>query len=238
MQGKTHRYGGLALGAVASLATVGSIKGIDTVFFMGAFLTGSTLGSLIPDLDHRHSELSKKVKPLGVLVSSVCKHRGFTHTGLCCFLVTLVCFLLDVIVANIKIGTYDWGTSFIVGVVFTGIIMSVFVGLVKFTHIKKLNRIRFNKEKMLMLTIVVLGLTTLFADILVNYIGYYIIGISVGYVSHLLVDMLTVSGVPLMYPYTNKMYRLATLTTGEDDKWVSKILFIVFIVFTLIRLFI
>lgn len=238
MQGKTHRYGGLALGAVASLVTIGSIKGIDTVFFMGTFLTGCALGSLIPDLDHRHSELSKKVKPLGMVVSSVCKHRGFTHTGLACFAVTLICLFLDFLVANINIGTYDWGTSFIIGVIFTGIIMSVLVGLIKFTHIKKLNRVRFNKEKMLIVTIVVLGLTTLFADILVNYIGYYIIGIAVGYISHLLVDMLTVSGVPLMYPYTNKMYRLATLTTGEDDKWVSKILFIIFIIFTLIRLFI
>lgn len=237
MQGKTHRYGGLALGAVASLATIGSIEGVDTAFFMGTFLTGSALGSLIPDLDHQHSELSKKIKPVGMLVSSVCKHRGFTHTGLCWFIVTLVCLAINFGLGKIEIGTYDWGSSFVVGIIFTSIMMSIFVGVSKVVHIRILNRIRFNKSKMAMVAIILLGLNTLFADMLVSYMGYYFIGLSVGYLSHLLVDMLTVSGVPLMYPYTNKMYRFSNLTTGEDDNWVSKILLVIFVVILLVRIF-
>lgn len=44
-------------------------------------------------------------------------------------------------------------------------------------------------------------------------------GIIIGYSSHLLLDMLTVSGIPLLYPFSNRMFRVARLRTGRDD-WI------------------
>lgn len=57
--------------------------------------------------------------------------------------------------------------------------------------------------------------------------GYYLplaLGLSVGYVSHLLLDMLTVSGIPLFYPFSNHTFRLARLKSGQDDLLVSILL--------------
>ena len=51
----------------------------------------------------------------------------------------------------------------------------------------------------------------------------FAIGISVGYLSHLLPDMSTKSGVPLLYPFIRKSYRIARLTTGKHDVLVSAI---------------
>ena len=76
---------------------------------------------------------------------------------------------------------------------------------------------------------------TLFADYMIAYLGYYFIGLSVGYLSHLLVDMLTVSGVPLMYPREG-MVRIGNLKTGEDDKWVCKIFVVITLALVILRL--
>ncbi|RKO61839.1 metal-dependent hydrolase [Caldibacillus debilis] len=45
----------------------------------------------------------------------------------------------------------------------------------------------------------------------------FFIGIIIGYASHLVLDMLTVSGIPLLYPFSSKMIRIAGLRTGKDD---------------------
>lgn len=51
----------------------------------------------------------------------------------------------------------------------------------------------------------------------------FAIGISVGFLSHLLLDMSTKSGVPLLYPFTRKSFRISKLTTGKHDWVVSTI---------------
>lgn len=234
MQGKTHRWGGLALGAGATLATVGSIDGFSAVVMTGTLMTGAALGSLIPDLDHEGSALSHKVKPLAMVVSSVCEHRGFTHTGLAWFMFTLVCAAIVTGLNFIKIDS--WGTSAVVGMMFAFIVTSIVRWLGKTFHIKRIKRLTYGFMNKLIMFTVLFIIFTLFADYMVEYLGYYFIGLSVGYLSHLLVDMLTVSGVPLLYPHSNKMYRIGNLVTGEDDKWVCKILAIVTVILVIVRL--
>lgn len=48
-----------------------------------------------------------------------------------------------------------------------------------------------------------------------------VIGTVVGYASHLFLDVLTPSGVPLFAPFMSKSIRLARLTTGKYDTLVS-----------------
>ncbi|GAA0101568.1 metal-dependent hydrolase [Paraclostridium bifermentans] len=233
MQGKTHRWGGLALGAGATLATVGSIDGFSAVMMTGTLMTGAALGSLIPDLDHQGSELSKKIKPLGMAVSSVCHHRGFTHTGLAWFMFTLVCAAIVTVLNLVKVD--NWGTSAIIGGMFALIVVSIVKWIAKTFHINRLRRVTYGFINTLVMTGVLFVIFTLFADYMVKYLGYYFIGLSVGYLSHLLVDMLTVSGVPMLYPHSEKMYRFANLKTGEDDNWVSMILSIATVALVTLR---
>lgn len=49
----------------------------------------------------------------------------------------------------------------------------------------------------------------------------FAIGISVGFASHLLLDMSTVSGIPLLYPFIRKSFNVANLKTGKHDALVS-----------------
>lgn len=48
-----------------------------------------------------------------------------------------------------------------------------------------------------------------------------VLGITVGYFSHLLLDALTPSGVPLFAPFYKKSIRFAKLTTGKYDTFVA-----------------
>lgn len=49
----------------------------------------------------------------------------------------------------------------------------------------------------------------------------FAIGVSVGFLSHLILDMSTKSGVPLLHPFSGKSFRIARLTTGKHDGLVS-----------------
>ena len=49
----------------------------------------------------------------------------------------------------------------------------------------------------------------------------FAIGVAVGFLSHLILDMSTKSGVPLLHPFTRKSFRIAKLTTGKHDMFVS-----------------
>jgi|HigsolmetaAR206D_1030411.scaffolds.fasta_scaffold00003_122 inner membrane protein len=45
----------------------------------------------------------------------------------------------------------------------------------------------------------------------------FCMGLITGYASHLLLDSLTLSGIPLLYPFSARTFRLARLRTGRDD---------------------
>lgn len=51
-----------------------------------------------------------------------------------------------------------------------------------------------------------------------------VIGVTAGYFSHILLDALTPSGVPLFAPFIKKSIRFARLTTGKYDSFVSAVM--------------
>lgn len=96
MMAATHRLGGLAAGMALAAFT-------DAEPVYGAVLTGcAVLGSLLPDIDNRHSTISRKWRPAGYAVAfgqgmirflsnlfpakqrqyirSLVGHRGLTHS--------------------------------------------------------------------------------------------------------------------------------------------------------------
>lgn len=76
----------------------------------------------------------------------------------------------------------------------------------------------------LFLTTVLFILPSLALD---GYAGFmytqFAIGVSAGFVSHLILDMTTKSGIPLLYPFLRKSFRISKLTTGKHDLHVSVI---------------
>ena len=70
----------------------------------------------------------------------------------------------------------------------------------------------------ILMTIVLFSLSTMTTGVL-NYIyTNAVIGYSVGYFSHLLLDMFTVEGIPVFYPLIKRKYRLAKFKTGKSKK--------------------
>ncbi len=56
------------------------------------------------------------------------------------------------------------------------------------------------------------------------------------YLSHLLLDSLTVMGVPFLYPFSKKKYGLKLFKTGKYQEFIFQTLAIVFILFFIYRM--
>lgn len=58
-----------------------------------------------------------------------------------------------------------------------------------------------------------------------GFVGFlytqFAIGIAAGFLSHLILDMTTKSGIPILYPFVSRSFRIARLTTGKHDMLVS-----------------
>ena len=160
MKGKTHIAGGIALGYLAfnNIEVLNVNLSDDKILLL--VTAGLTLGALIPDIDHKNSTISNKVKPIGNIISKIFKHRGFTHS--------------------------------ILGSI---IIIILFGWLFSLTGINKVFNIILIKS------------------------------IYIGIISHILLDMLTPSGVSLLYPY-NKRYSIASFTMGGIGELMLVVLFV------------
>lgn len=78
MTGKTHILGGALAGELAALA-VGNTSPTVAAVLIG----GSIAGSLLPDIDHVNSKVSRSsivAQATSYAVSGVTRHRGFIHT--------------------------------------------------------------------------------------------------------------------------------------------------------------
>lgn len=54
-----------------------------------------------------------------------------------------------------------------------------------------------------------------------------VIGFSIGYMSHLLLDFLTVQGIPLFYPFDKTKYKICKFKTSRHEELVSTLCLII-----------
>jgi len=85
MQGKTHLICGLASGLAVVLYTSPSPA------IAGAAITAAGYAALLPDIDHRNSTISHKIRPARLFFRWF-GHRGFTHSLAALALLAGVCF--------------------------------------------------------------------------------------------------------------------------------------------------
>ena len=99
MTGKTHLLGGVLFGGAYIILT-------KSVNEMPYILAASAVGSLLPDIDHPGSTISKKnlaTKFTSEIVSGMTKHRGFTHTVLFAAIVAALPLLIKNIIGSIAV---------------------------------------------------------------------------------------------------------------------------------------
>ena len=163
---KTHVAGGLALGYIV-FNNIGMLNvNIMESKTLLVVTSGLVLGSLFPDIDHRNSYLSKKVKPISFLTSKIFRHREFTHS----------------------------------------IVGSILISILFYFILGKMN------------------INPITID---SFMKAFVIGV----ISHILLDMMTVSGVVLLYPIYKKRIRMGKLHFKRSSKIQSNelVLMIIFI---------
>ena len=228
MQGNTHRFGGIALGAGASLLAIPVLHIQDPIPFTAVMMAGGAIGSLIPDIDHEGSLIGRKMKPVSHVVRKVCGHRGFTHTLLALFGYGLITILLSALIVDNIGQDVEFANR-----IFFSIIAATVVGSATIFVLSRLAHI-VNHRKLTNVTLLVIAVTFIFAMIeprvIIGFVPVYMVGSTIGYASHLILDMLTVSGVPLLFPISDHMFRIARLRTGTVEKQVSAVcIFLTFV---------
>ena len=72
MKGASHMLMGASAGAVLSVAVTGHMDPVT--------VSASSIGALLPDLDHPRSKLGRKVLPVSLILWLVIGHRGMSHS--------------------------------------------------------------------------------------------------------------------------------------------------------------
>lgn len=99
MKYPAHVVGGLTFGVLANYYVLQELPLIEQssnqLLLTMSFLSGSVLGSLMPDIDHPNSFVGKRLKPVSYLVSLTAGHRGATHSP---FVIVFIAALLSLLV--------------------------------------------------------------------------------------------------------------------------------------------
>lgn len=170
---KTHIAGGLALGYILFSKVPMLNVDITESKTLIIITSGLVLGSLFPDIDHRNSYLSRKIKPISSITSKIFKHREFTHS---------------------------------------------IVGTLLFYYLLSS----------------ILGKTNIEAMYSTMFIEAFIIGV----ISHIVLDMLTVSGVVLFYPMYKKRIGIQMFSNNKSKMESKEMMVMVsFIIIALITYF-
>ncbi|WP_066869074.1 metal-dependent hydrolase [Clostridium mediterraneense] len=240
MLAKTHRMGGIALGAVLPLIIQEYIGARleDPLIFVSLTMAGGAIGSLIPDIDSSTSTVGRKVKPISKFISSKFGHRGFTHTILALILFSyLIFFLGDKLKLYLESGTDQNKT-----LIFASINSFIVVTSCLFVLSSIPNKFRgILAKKNDIYIIIILSLSTVFftfnnKEKVLTYIEVYLLGVVLGYLSHILLDLFTKEGVPLMGPFIKLKFKLSPFKTGSFIEGVASFFSFIVIVSSLIKL--
>lgn len=216
MIGKTHRIGGLALGAAGAAFVLGGADLSTALLYTPVILTGAAFGSLIPDLDHAGAELSKKYKLASSIVRMFADHRGATH-----YVITVVIFSAIMTLLNYFI--ISSSNNFLVSIATIAIVQATIKLIFEYVP-RKLVR-KYGRTVRLIGFVVPAILGYGLNSICATIITYYCLGLVLGYISHLILDSFTLSGIPIG-PWTTKKVRLAKLRTGESEDLVRGVCYI------------
>lgn len=99
MRYKTH--------IVTSVTLAAGVSKLFSIPFTIGYVAGVTVGSLLPDIDEPNSYIGRRSFGIARLVKKVFGHRGFTHSLLCWFTLTVCCFIFpSLFTAGISLGYF------------------------------------------------------------------------------------------------------------------------------------
>lgn len=240
MIGTTHRLGGLAVGAAIPLVMklYLNIEIENPLVFVSLTMAGGGVGSIIPDIDSNNSIVGRRFKKLSKFISSKFGHRGGTHTILS---VVLFSFFMFFIARKLE-SFLSSGINDKKVLIFASINSIIIAGSTLFALSSIPNKYRgvLSKRNDIFI-IIALTLATVFftfdnKENLLGYIDIYLLGIVLGYISHIFLDLLTKEGVPLLRPLLKIRFKFSPFRTGGIIEFISKTCSFFIIIFCLMKL--
>jgi len=201
MTGKTHKFIGLIAGGAAAYYGLAVLKDPSHLFYIIA----APVGAMIADIDHDSSKLGKSRKNIMTAVSTL-----FASLAV----VAVSFFLVDAY-------TKDRVPQAILTVL---MVLLPFLVLSAFSKMEfAQNNLKFMvKHRGLMHTLIIPGFmfaATFF--IKEPTFRILVIGLTIGYGTHLLADMLTSRGCPILFPLTKKNFHILNIKTGSAWEYIA-----------------
>ena len=203
MNGKTHKFIGIVAGGAAAYHGIAAQSDPMHMFYIIAV----PIGAMLADIDHDNSKLGRSRKSIMTAISSI---------GGSLAIVAISLFLIDAYT--------DINKSFVQAILTVCMVALPFLLLSALSKIKVVKKnLKFMvKHRGLMHTLIVPGFlfaaTYFIAEptfkILVN-------GLTVGYITHLLADMLTVMGCPVLFPFSKKNIKFMNIKTGTNAEYIA-----------------
>jgi len=203
MTGKSHKLIGLVAGGAAAYYGISHAEPQDPKYLF--YLIIVPVGAMIADIDHDNAKLGRARKNIMAAVSTLFGSLA---------IVAVSFFLVDAY-------TNDRLMPAIFTVLLVALPFLILTALSKIKFIK--NNLKFMvKHRGLMHTLIMPGFlyaATYF--IKEPTFKILIIGLTVGYITHLLADLLTSRGCPIFFPITKKNIRFMNITTGSAGEYIA-----------------
>lgn len=207
MMGVQHKVVGIGAGIAGAILVV-ELQG-DPLGSLVAFT--SVAGAMLPDIDHDRTKLGRKRK-------AVTKLSGNALTAIASIAVVIavactVGAVTGVMTSAINLNGILTGCGLVAGVEI----------LRRFLSNSKTFKWMAKHRGFMHTTIPMLGIYIVM-NMLQNQILYYMLmGVLIGYGSHLYADMLTVDGCPILFPISKHNFRILKLVTSSNACWVAAV---------------
>ena len=217
MMGRTHAVCGAALylAAQPAMNAIGVVPTEPTTLAVGIIAAAGA--ALLPDLDSPHATVTHSLGIVTkVLTSFITKlaggHRNGTHS-----LIGVACF-----------------TAFSILMALHPISSAIYAGLLLAMGLASL-RIAYKKvtwhHTLTVMAAVIAIVTATTIDIPIS-LSVIPVATAVGVIAHLIGDMMTKEGCPLLYPFSKKRFRFLGLTTG--GAWETVVTWVLVLVIVLL----
>lgn len=225
MRYQAHRIGGICTGLIAGELMCSNLPPKEKLITMAVMTGACAFGSLLPDIDEPSSYVGKRVKPISTVIKSTSGHRWLWHSPFLDLLLPV--FLLVIYVFGFSIGYGD-------------IIKKVTLGFFGLLSLRSLySMIRYRRVPVTSLLWTAFSVFCIYNEELHETFYFLtIFGIFLGYTNHLFLDSLTIRGIPLFYPFSDKKYSLMRLKSGRDDIYVIIVMIVVVTLFFVARRYI
>jgi len=201
MTGKTHKFIGIVAGGAAAYHGITAFGEPAYMFFIIAV----PVGAMIADIDHDNSKLGRSRKNIMAAISTL-----FASLAI----VAISFFLVDAY-------TKDNLTPAILTVLMIAVPFLLLVSLSKTKFAK--NNLKFIVKHRGLMHTLILPLALFAATYFIEEKTFKILitGLTIGYATHILADLLTVRGCPIFFPFTKKNFNFMSIKTGSAGEYIA-----------------